>query len=455
MSLECIKLACWGAGLLVFNLVPWPATAQPDKHNRQHKAPSRIQIGQRPYDLIDAMDESALKRKLKRCGSGPFAASEFSIGHRGAPLRFPEHTAESYLAAAAMGAGVIECDVTFTGDRQLVCRHAQCDLHRTTDILLRPELAAKCSEPFVPAQFDGNGKLLKPAAVRCCTSDITLKEFLSLCGRMDTSNASAVRVDEYLSSAQDRRTDRHNACATLLSHRDGIRLLKRIGVKMIPELKAPSVAMPYQGEYTQEDYAQQMIDEYKDAHVPPDHVRPQSFNLDDLRYWIRQEPDFGKQAIFLDGRYDDPHFDHTRPDTWQPDMEELAAMGINTIAPPFWMLLGLDRNGKIRPSPYAKRAKAAGLNIIAWTVERSGRLEQGGGWYYQTLNGSDNAQGKGVIDNDGDVFVVLDALAQKVGVNGVFSDWPATVTYYANCMDPLDEGLGPAEPNNQTTTRPH
>jgi glycerophosphoryl diester phosphodiesterase len=25
-------------------------------------------------------------------------------------------------------------------------------------------------------------------------------------------------------------------------------------------------------------------------------------------------------------------------------------------------------------------------------------------------------------------------LARKVGILGIFSDWPATVTYYANCM---------------------
>jgi glycerophosphoryl diester phosphodiesterase len=28
----------------------------------------------------------------------------------------------------------------------------------------------------------------------------------------------------------------------------------------------------------------------------------------------------------------------------------------------------------------------------------------------------------------------MDALAQDVGVAGVFSDWPATVINYANCM---------------------
>jgi glycerophosphoryl diester phosphodiesterase len=29
---------------------------------------------------------------------------------------------------------------------------------------------------------------------------------------------------------------------------------------------------------------------------------------------------------------------------------------------------------------------------------------------------------------------MLDVLAKEVGVLGVFSDWPGTTTYYANCM---------------------
>lgn len=36
---------------------------------------------------------------------------------------------------------------------------------------------------------------------------------------------------------------------------------------MTPELKAPSVEMPFNG-MTQDDYAQKMIDEYKAADVP-------------------------------------------------------------------------------------------------------------------------------------------------------------------------------------------
>src|SRR5258708_10315624 len=108
------------------------------------------QIGPRPFYLVDKMKDGRLKTRLSTC-TGPVHKTDFSIAHRGAPLQFPEHSKESYLAAARMGAGVIECDVTFTKDRQLVCRHSQCDLHTTTNILSVPALAAKCSQPFSPA----------------------------------------------------------------------------------------------------------------------------------------------------------------------------------------------------------------------------------------------------------------------------------------------------------------
>ncbi|WP_239649912.1 glycerophosphodiester phosphodiesterase family protein [Methylocucumis oryzae] len=57
-------------------------------------------------------------------------------------MQFPEHTEQSYKAGAKMGAGILECDVTFTKDKELVCRHSQCDLHTTTNILAT-DLAAK------------------------------------------------------------------------------------------------------------------------------------------------------------------------------------------------------------------------------------------------------------------------------------------------------------------------
>jgi glycerophosphoryl diester phosphodiesterase len=61
-----------------------------------------VQLGPRPYFLIDAMDESDLKTELQQCVDKPAGKSDFSIGHRGAPLMFPEHTVESNVAAAQM-----------------------------------------------------------------------------------------------------------------------------------------------------------------------------------------------------------------------------------------------------------------------------------------------------------------------------------------------------------------
>ncbi len=399
----------------------------PDDPHHRRQAPQQMQLGPRPFYLVDDMDPGGLKDQLASCDKGSFKRSDFSIGHRGAALQFPEHTKESYQAAARMGAGVIECDVTFTADKALVCRHSQCDLATTTNILATP-LAEKCSVPFQPAEYDADGNLITPVQVQCCTSDITVAEFKTLKGKMDAGDFSATSVEAFMDATPSWRTDLYAGNGTVMTHAESIALFKKLGVKMTPELKSPSVAMPYQGSYTQQDYAQQMIDEYSAAGVPAKDVLAQSFNRADVRYWIANDPQFGEQAVYLDGRYDDPAFDHTNPATWSPSMSELAADGVQIIAPPLWMLLMLDADGHIVPSAYAKAAKAAGLDIITWTLERSGPLANGGGWYHQTVTGA--------IDNDGDTFKVLDVLARDVGVIGVFSDWPATTTYYANCIKP-------------------
>jgi len=386
-------------------------------HQRSHED-SSVQLGPRPFFLVNDMEESELKEDLQACSKGPFVKSDFSIGHRGAGLQFPEHTKESYEAAARMGAGIVECDVTFTKDKELVCRHSQCDLHTTTNILAIPELAAKCS-----TQPDYNSET-PFANVQCCTSDITVAEFKTLKGKMDAANPQAATLAEYLNSTANFRTDLYSANGTVMTHKESIALFKKLGVKMTPELKSASVAMPFNG-FTQQAYAQKMLDEYKEAGVNPEHVFAQSFNIEDVKYWIANEPKFGKQAVYLDGRYDDASFDHTDPTTWSPSMDELVAEGVKIIAPPMWMLVEI-KDGEIAPSTYAMNAKAAGLDIITWTLERSGLLKNGGGWYYQTTSE--------ITNNDGDALELLDVLAKDVGILGIFSDWPAAVTYYANCM---------------------
>ncbi|CAN5159124.1 glycerophosphodiester phosphodiesterase family protein [soil metagenome] len=410
-------------------LLPGLAAAY-DDDNDHHHPPQRnddgrdasVQLGPRPFFLVNDMSDSPLKRKLQACTRrSQFSRTDFSIGHRGASLQFPEHTRQSYEAAARMGAGIVECDVTFTKDKELVCRHAQNDLHTTTNILATP-LAAKCTKPFTPATFDGNGNFVAPATAECRTSDITLAEFKTLRGKMDASNPRAKTVAEYLGGTPNFRTDLYAgpSSGTLMTHKESIALFKKLGVKMTPELKSASVSMPFDG-FTQQAYAQKMIDEYKEAHVPARHVWPQSFDKADVLYWIAKEPAFGKQAVYLDDANvvaDLPGF---------AELASYKAQGINIVAPPIFALLTTDGNGSIEPSPYAKNAKMAGLDIITWSLERAGILADGdNGFYYQSIDSA--------LKKEGDMLRALDVLTQQVGIIGIFSDWPATVTFYANCM---------------------
>lgn len=377
-----------------------------------------VQVGPRPYYLIDRMEDGELKDRLAACGEGPFQTSLWSIGHRGAPLQFPEHTEEAYRAGARMGAGILECDVAFTADRELVCRHAQDDLATTTNILAT-DLAEKCTEGFTSAEGE------TPAGADCRTSDLTLEEFKTLEGKMDAGDDTATDVETFMDATASWRTDLYaGETGTLLTHAELIALFKELGAKFTPELKTPAVEMPFDG-FTQEDYAQKLIDEYKEAGVPPEDVWPQSFNLDDVLYWIEAEPEYGAQAVYLVQWPEDAVFDEQDPATWAENFEELKAQGVNYLAPSMNMLITAE-DGEIAASEYAKAAKEAGLNLISWSIERSGPLEPGGGWYYQPVND--------VIDSDGDLYEVMDVLGREVGVVGLFSDWPATTTYYANCM---------------------
>jgi hypothetical protein len=55
---------------------------------------------------------------------------------------------------------------------------------------------------------------------------------------------------------------------------------------------------------------------------------------------------------------------------------------------------------------------------------KDGPLSRGGGFFHSSV--------KKAIDRDGDTMTVLDVLAQQVGLRGLFSDWPATTTFYAS-----------------------
>jgi glycerophosphoryl diester phosphodiesterase len=379
-----------------------------DDRDRDHDRDfDTVQVGPRPYYLIGKMRPGALKRELEQCADGPFYKTNFSIGHRGGGTRqFPEHTRESYEAGSRMGAGIQECDVTFTSDRTLVCRHDQCDLHTTTNILTTP-LAAKCTQPFRPAQFDATGELVTPASALCCTSDLTVDEFKSLEGKRDVSVPTATTPLQFQGGTPNWRNDLYSTGGTLLTHKESIELLRRLHSNYTPELKAgnPGAKLQVNQVYgSQAAYAQALIDDYKAAGISPKRVFAQSFDEDDILYWIAHEPAFGEQAVFLD----DANVPADVPTA--ADLRGYAAEGIRIVGPPMWELLTVE-NGKLVPSQYAKDARAAGLSIITWTLESTDRIVE-----------------------DVDVMVTLDVLARQVGIFGIFSDWSGTVSYYASCI---------------------
>lgn len=203
-----------------------------DQHGNK-KEDAGIQLGPRPFYLVEGMDDGKLKERLLQCQNGPFYRTDFSIGHRGAALQFPEHTRESYQGGARQGAGIVECDVTFTRDGDLVCRHDECDLHTTTNIVATP-LSATC-------EVDWTGPAPAPSP-RCCTSALTLDAFKSLTGKMDASDRNATTRQGYLGGTPSWRTDVYTGRGTLMTFRESIELNQTNGVKHTPELKSGNAA---------------------------------------------------------------------------------------------------------------------------------------------------------------------------------------------------------------------
>jgi glycerophosphoryl diester phosphodiesterase len=399
-----------------------PEPIDMDEPNVEIRLP--VQLGPRPYFLLNDMKDSKLKTDLTECAEEKklFALSDFAIGHRGAPLQFPEHTQPSYEAAAMMGAGLVECDITFTSDLELVCRHAQCDLHTTTDVVTRPELNAKCTTPWSPG-----------VTPQCCTSDFTLEEIKTLCAKMDSSGD--VNSEDALGYAYggtaDFRTDLYQtSCPKVLTHKESIAVIHAKGAKFIPEAKAPMVPMPFRN-FTQQDYAAKVVQEYLDMGVDPEDVWLQSNTVADIEYWVTTP--FGAQALMLD-------FDDDRVvDDDAEYLDQVASTGVQFFGPPMWKLVAPNPEaGKdiytsdMIPSTFAEQIKARNMTIIPWTLDRTGSpLDKpvSTDYYWQTL------QGQGLNLTEGSRFDLLDVLYKDVGIAAIFDDWPAVSAFYANCMD--------------------
>lgn len=218
------------------------------------------------------------------------------------------------------------------------------------------------------------------------------------------------------------RTDLYqdSKCHEIPTHKEYIEFVDSFGRKFTPELKTPSVEMPHD-DLTQEGFAQMMIDEYIELGIPPEKVYPQSFLTSDVYYWV-ENTDYGVNAVALD----EVHLTDGDYRAWHANLTD---RGVNIVAPALWMLVESDPSSELgmKQSDYAASAQEHGLQLIAWTLERSPPGLTGEDvWYWQSLQNN-------TLD-DGDKFGLLWTLYWS-GVIGVFSDWPATVTYFANCLE--------------------
>jgi hypothetical protein len=148
-------------------------------------------------------------------------------------------------------------------------------------------------------------------------------------------------------------------------------------------------------------------------------------------YWVKNT-DYGAQAVALDEQYE------ATEEEFRAWHEMLQAEGVKIVAPPMWMLVesGDSNEFGIVPSAYANSAIEHNLGIITWTLERTPPglavgakpgLAEGDIWYWSST------QEAGLTD--GSKYELLHVLSNDIGVLGVFADWPATVTFFANCME--------------------
>ena len=297
-----------------------------------------------------------------------------------------------------------------------MCRHAQNDLHTTTNILTT-QYAERCVKPFAPATLDASGAVTKGATAECRTSELALDEFKSLRGKMDAFNAAATTPQQYQAGTPTWRTDLYTGRGTLMTFAESIALNKKLGVKHTPELKAGDAASIAAVFGSQERYAQALISELQANGVRPKDAYPQSFNPNDVLYWVRNTA-YGDQAVFLVDYntttdnivlFDTTGKQLVTREEQNAFFKSLRRAGVKIVAPSFNALLSVQGN-RIVPSVFAKDLKSMGFDLISWSFERVD-LRKGaagvGSYYDFDPNGA-------AIKKDSDMYKALDVLAKDV-----------------------------------------
>jgi len=309
------------------------------------------------------------------------------IAHRGASAERPEHTLAAYERAIDAGADYIEPDLVTTKDLVLVARHEN-ELSGTTDVATREEFEDRRRDKTIDGQ----------KVAGWFAEDFTVAELRTLRAKeripaLRPGNARYDGLYQVPTFAEIVKLVRAKAAETG----------RRIG--LYPELKHPEFLLQNAGI----DMVDLLLRDFRQLGITAaDPVFVQNFEIAPLQRLKQRGGGFKLVQLVepISGPADEPSIRYA--DMVTPTGLAEIAKYADAVGAHIAMILNPDGT----PTSLVADAKAAGLDVHAWTVRPENEFLP------PMLRTSDDPKGRGC----GDVKLAADL--QAAGVAGVFSDGP-------------------------------
>ncbi|MBL1416087.1 MAG: glycerophosphodiester phosphodiesterase [Moritella sp.] len=344
-----------------------------------------------------------------------FAANDkIVIAHRGASGYLPEHTLEAYSAAYFMGADYIEQDVVMTKDNQLVILHDH-TLDRTTDVMAK--------FPSRYRMVDGDK--------RWFAIDFTLAEIKTLRvteGFKIPDNSEKNQIKDLTQAGFPQRFPLWKSNFEIATFAEAIELIQGLNkstqrnVGIYPEIKAPWLHRSEGKDISKavltmlKAYGYDSIDDqvYVQCFDPIENKRIANVLMPELKIDLKviqlmAETSWNETMVQnKQGKFEPYNYDWM----FKPGAMAEVAKYADGIGP--WKPMLVDDKStydNIIVKPLMKEAKIAGLEVHPYT--------------FRADNGRTPAYAKDFDD-------MLDVFYNKVGVDGVFTDFTDKAVKFLN-----------------------
>jgi len=285
-------------------------------------------------------------------------------------------------------------------------------------------------------------------------------------------NTFAATLDEYTTSmaTENWRTTvyEEGACFKLMTHKEYIEFAVNRNLKLVPELLDGDWSQIASAN-TAEKAANLFARDYTVADgkaIPSDlqFVFPQSSLKKHVETWLARPDGALRNAVF---KYCEgcKGGDDTWDSTYHQDFTELLALEnpiryASTGMQELLMTKDWGMGGELVGTTQSDFFKANCIAVFAGTFESgsfysrvseknenvtrdfSDTLPENRVWASLHLNASKRIPAKHdlqrVMQKDADMLLLIDALFTNVSVEGVFSEWPSTVSHYINCVHMTD-----------------